>query len=81
MRIPERWDGPWAHLAAAILLRAAKDAQGRQWRTDWGPGSPDGARAWLTSEQARRIADELGMAEALERWLGQGCPRRRRKRK
>lgn len=72
------WPDPWRRLMAAVLVRAAKDARkALRWPArNGGPGSPAEARRWLRSETARRIADELDLGEALERWLGRGMPAR-----
>lgn len=55
--------GGWRSLLAAILLRAAKDAQSNN-------GFRAEARAWLASDCAVVLAEELGIrSSALSCWL------------
>jgi hypothetical protein len=68
---------PWRRLAAAILLRAVKDARGRPWSERDGPGDPSEARRWLRSIEARDLATALDVENSLRRWLHNGCPVRR----
>lgn len=75
MTLEDPWPEPWRRLMAAALIQGVKDAsRALQWREIYGPGSPAEARRWLRSAQARRIADELDLGEALERWLARGSP-------
>jgi|GEM_PF-4339471 len=66
---PTEAHDPWRRLAAAVLLQAARDAKRGRWPKRDGPGNPAEAREWLASPMARELADYLGLAGSLERWL------------
>jgi len=67
---------PWVRLGAALLLQAARDAQGDGWSRPYGPGSPDEALDWLGCDFAQGLAEVLGLDQTMARWLGRLRARR-----